>query len=130
MHIGRIHLGWLACTLVDDTEPGLCQLMQARTPSAVCGSIKTPQPYLLTAAAPCRHVAEGRGDTPALLWEGNEPGTDRTMTYSDTLAEVSRLVGNPAWLPGAPDPCCEVCTAAQQCLNVAWWVMAQSIGRG
>ena len=29
---------------------------------------------------------------PALLWEGNEPGTDRRMTYKEVLDEVCRLV--------------------------------------
>ena len=27
-----------------------------------------------------------------LLWEANDPGTDRRMTYSEVLAEVCRLV--------------------------------------
>ena len=29
---------------------------------------------------------------PALLWEGNEPGTDAQMTYRQVLDAVSRLV--------------------------------------
>ncbi len=36
-----------------------------------------------------RHVAAGRGDRVALLFEG-EPGDTRTLTYNDLLAEVSR----------------------------------------
>ncbi|KAK9868885.1 hypothetical protein WJX84_012115 [Apatococcus fuscideae] len=42
-----------------------------------------------------RHVQEGRGDVDCLLWEANDPGTDRRMTYSETLAEVCRLAN---WL--------------------------------
>jgi len=36
-----------------------------------------------------RHVAEGRGDRVALLFEG-EPGDTRTLTYADLKSEVSR----------------------------------------
>lgn len=36
-----------------------------------------------------RHVEAGRGDTPALLWEG-EPGDERRLTYADLQAEVAR----------------------------------------
>ncbi|HVE62930.1 MAG TPA: acetate--CoA ligase [Mycobacteriales bacterium] len=36
-----------------------------------------------------RHVAAGRGDRVAYLWEG-EPGDTRTLTYADLLREVSR----------------------------------------
>jgi len=36
-----------------------------------------------------RHVAAGRGDKVALLWEG-EPGEVRKLTYNDLLREVSR----------------------------------------
>ncbi|GAX72977.1 hypothetical protein CEUSTIGMA_g430.t1 [Chlamydomonas eustigma] len=38
-----------------------------------------------------RWVAAGRGSQPCFLWEGNEPHQQRTMTYSDVLAEVCRL---------------------------------------
>jgi acetyl-CoA synthetase len=37
-----------------------------------------------------RHVAAGRGDKPALLWEG-EPGETRALTYADLLGEVRRF---------------------------------------
>jgi acetyl-CoA synthetase len=37
-----------------------------------------------------RHVAAGRGDRAALMWEG-EPGDRRTYTYSELLEEVSRF---------------------------------------
>ncbi|MBF6216006.1 acetate--CoA ligase, partial [Nocardia puris] len=36
-----------------------------------------------------RHVADGYGDKPAILFEG-EPGDSRTLTYRDLLHEVSR----------------------------------------
>jgi acetyl-CoA synthetase len=37
-----------------------------------------------------RHVAAGHGDRVAIHWEGEPIGEDRTLTYSDLLAEVSR----------------------------------------
>jgi acetyl-CoA synthetase len=39
-----------------------------------------------------RHLAAGRGDKPAILWEG-EPGDRRTLTYADLHAEVCRFAG-------------------------------------
>ncbi|WP_026292705.1 acetate--CoA ligase [Rubritalea marina] len=37
-----------------------------------------------------RHVAAGRGDKAAIIWEG-EPGDKRTLTYNDLLEQVSRM---------------------------------------
>ena len=37
-----------------------------------------------------RHVAAGRGDKVAFLWEG-EPGDTRTLTYAELLDEVCQL---------------------------------------
>ncbi|MDQ6759638.1 MAG: acetate--CoA ligase [Acidobacteriota bacterium] len=37
-----------------------------------------------------RHVAAGRGDKAAILWEG-EPGDGRTLTYQQLLTEVSKF---------------------------------------
>ncbi len=37
-----------------------------------------------------RHVAAGRGDRTAILWEG-EPGDARTITYQQLLSEVSKF---------------------------------------
>ncbi len=37
-----------------------------------------------------RHVANGRMDKPAILWEG-EPGESRTLTYRQLLEEVSKF---------------------------------------
>ncbi len=37
-----------------------------------------------------RHVANGRGDKAALIWEGDDPGQDKTFTYSELLAYVCR----------------------------------------
>ncbi len=39
-----------------------------------------------------RHVAEGRGGQTAILWEGNDPGIDRKLTYQEVLDDVCRLV--------------------------------------
>ncbi|MBX4322280.1 AMP-binding protein, partial [Mycobacterium tuberculosis] len=36
-----------------------------------------------------RHVLDGHGDQPAILWEG-EPGDTRTLTYAQLLTEVSK----------------------------------------
>ena len=37
-----------------------------------------------------KHVAEGRGDKTAILWEG-EPGDTRTLTYAELQVEVSKF---------------------------------------
>ena len=37
-----------------------------------------------------RHVASGRGDKTAILWEG-EPGEVRRLTYAELHAEVQRF---------------------------------------
>jgi acetyl-CoA synthetase len=37
-----------------------------------------------------RHVEAGNGDRVAIHWEGERIGEDRTLTYSDLLAEVSK----------------------------------------
>ena len=46
----------------------------------------------LNVSANCldRHLAT-RGDTPALIWEGDEPGQTRTLTYRQLHAEVCRM---------------------------------------
>lgn len=38
-----------------------------------------------------RHVKAGRGDTVAILFEGDEPGDVRRYTYSQVLAEVCKV---------------------------------------
>eukprot|EP00605_Chrysophyceae_sp_TOSAG23-4_P000654 GSChrysophyteH1.ASY1.ANO1.736.1 assembled CDS len=38
-----------------------------------------------------RHVSNGRADQTALLWEGDEPGLNRTITYKELQCEVSRI---------------------------------------
>jgi hypothetical protein len=48
-----------------------------------------------------RHVAEGRGDQTAILWEGNDPGIDRKMTYKEVLEDVCRLVRGEGSVPMA-----------------------------
>jgi len=37
-----------------------------------------------------RHL-ETRGDQPAILWEGNEPGTDKTLTYKELHGQVCKF---------------------------------------
>ena len=46
----------------------------------------------LNASVNCldRHLASGRGDRPAILWEG-EPGDRKTLTYADLHREVCRF---------------------------------------
>ncbi|PJK29382.1 acetate--CoA ligase [Minwuia thermotolerans] len=46
----------------------------------------------LNAAYNCldRHLAD-KGDQPAIIWEGDEPDTDETVTYRDLHARVGRL---------------------------------------
>jgi acetyl-CoA synthetase len=36
-------------------------------------------------------IEQGRGDKTAILWEGDEPGDSRTLTYSELRTEVSRF---------------------------------------
>ena len=47
----------------------------------------------LNASVNCldRHVAAGKGDTTAILWEGNAPDESRSLTYKELLAEVCRF---------------------------------------
>ncbi|HEX9933356.1 MAG TPA: acetyl-coenzyme A synthetase N-terminal domain-containing protein, partial [Allosphingosinicella sp.] len=37
-----------------------------------------------------RHLAD-KADTVAIIWEGDEPGTTRTLTYAQLYAEVVRM---------------------------------------
>jgi len=39
-----------------------------------------------------RHIASGRGQSPAIIWE-SESGTTRTLTFDQLLAEVSKVCG-------------------------------------
>ncbi len=39
-----------------------------------------------------RHVAAGHGSQTCFLFEGNDPGRDGRMTYSEVLDEVCRVV--------------------------------------
>lgn len=38
-----------------------------------------------------RHVAAGRGDHPALIWVGNEPGEEKVFSFKQLLSEVCRM---------------------------------------
>ncbi len=46
----------------------------------------------LNASANCidRHIAAGRGDDAAIIWEGNDPDDSKTYTFSQLHAEVCR----------------------------------------
>ena len=57
----------------------------------------------INAAENCvdRHVAEGRGDRVAIIWEG-EPGDSRTLTYAELQKEVCKFAkcSQGGWDPG------------------------------
>ncbi len=55
-------------------------------------SIKWYEDGVLNACANCvdRHLAT-RGDQTAILWEGDDPGEDKKVTYKELHEEVSRL---------------------------------------
>jgi len=38
-----------------------------------------------------RHIENGSGDKVAIIWEGNEPGENRKITYTELLEKVSQL---------------------------------------
>ena len=38
-----------------------------------------------------RHVESGKGDRPALIWEGNNPEENKTFSYNDLLIEVKKF---------------------------------------
>jgi acetyl-CoA synthetase len=38
-----------------------------------------------------RHIAAGRGEKKAIIWEGNEPGEERSLTYSELSEQVNRF---------------------------------------
>ena len=38
-----------------------------------------------------RHIAAGKGDEVAIIWEGDDPSDDRQITFAELLAEVSRF---------------------------------------
>ncbi|MHC5021394.1 MAG: AMP-binding protein, partial [Planctomycetota bacterium] len=48
---------------------------------------------ILNASVNCvdRHVHNGRADKAAIIWEGDDPSEDRTITYRELLAEVCRF---------------------------------------
>ena len=62
-----------------------------------------------------RHVIAGNGDKIALIWEADEPGQDKTYTYSELLKEVNRVANGmkklglkkgdrvTIWLPMIPE---------------------------
>lgn len=56
-------------------------------------SIKWFEDGTLNACYNCvdRHVDSGHGNTPALIWEGDDPHESKTVTYSELKTEISRL---------------------------------------
>ena len=38
-----------------------------------------------------RHVEAGNGNRKAIIWEGNNPGEEKTFTYSEMLSQVQRF---------------------------------------
>ncbi|CAI5507804.1 unnamed protein product [Closterium sp. Naga37s-1] len=38
-----------------------------------------------------RHVAAGRGETTAMLWEGNDPGDDAKLSFNELLDQICQL---------------------------------------
>eukprot|EP00983_Pelagomonas_calceolata_P117342 1160404-Pelagomonas_calceolata.AAC.9 len=64
----------------------------------VYGALSLPGALATAAARPvnnCVHlqVEAGQGSQTCLLFEGNEPGHSNSLTYSQVLDEVCRLVG-------------------------------------
>ncbi len=57
------------------------------------GKIKWFQGAKLNVTYNCldRHVESGHGDEIAIIWEGNEPTEDKTFTFKEVLAEVSKF---------------------------------------
>ncbi len=56
-------------------------------------SIKWFEDGVLNASVSCldRHVEAGRGDTVAIIWEGDDPNSDARYTYRQLLEETCRL---------------------------------------
>ncbi len=56
-------------------------------------SIKWFEDGVLNASVSCldRHVEAGRGDQVAIIWEGDDPGSDSRVTYAELLARVCQL---------------------------------------
>ncbi|MDC0145121.1 acetate--CoA ligase [bacterium] len=57
------------------------------------GNIRWFENAKLNASYNCldRHIESGHGDQNALIWEGNNPESDKTYTYKELLAEVSKF---------------------------------------
>ena len=54
-----------------------------------------------------RHVEAGNGNRKAIIWEGNNPGEEKTFTYSELLSQVQRfanvLINNGIIFKGCPN---------------------------
>ncbi|RKY20440.1 MAG: acetate--CoA ligase [Planctomycetota bacterium] len=57
------------------------------------GHIRWFEGARLNASVNCldRHVAAGKGDRTAIIWEGDEPDLDRHISYRELLADVCRF---------------------------------------
>ncbi len=57
------------------------------------GNIRWFENAKLNASYNCldRHIESGHGDQNALIWEGNNPESDKTYTYKELLLEVSKF---------------------------------------
>ena len=57
------------------------------------GNIRWFENAKLNASYNCldRHIESGHGDQNALIWEGNNPESDKTYTYKELLSEVSKF---------------------------------------
>ncbi len=57
------------------------------------GKIRWFENAKLNASYNCldRHIESGNGDQIALIWEGNDPESDKTYTYKELLKEVSKF---------------------------------------
>ncbi|UPY37977.1 acetate--CoA ligase [Sediminicoccus sp. KRV36] len=56
-------------------------------------SIKWFEDGELNASVSCldRHIEAGRGDQVAIIWEGDDPGSDSKVTYAELHAQVCRI---------------------------------------
>ena len=72
-------------------------------------SVKWYEDGVLNVTSNCldRHLAK-RGDKPAIIWEGDDPSENRTLTYRELHAEVCRfanvLKANGCLLYTSPSP--------------------------
>lgn len=66
---------------------------QVRDFDFINGNIKWFEGGKLNVSYNCldRHVLDGHGDQIALVWEGNDPGDSKSLTYHELLTEVQKF---------------------------------------